>query len=47
MPVCNCGPSLSIVHDHNMLGMVSAGIYPHGPMAGFDIRQKSMMPENN
>ena len=44
---CNRGPGISIAHDHNMMGMVSAGIYPHGPMTVFDIRPKSMMPGNN
>ncbi|MDR4497874.1 MAG: multicopper oxidase domain-containing protein [Candidatus Scalindua sp.] len=44
---CNRGPGISIAHDHNMMGMVSAGIYPHGPMTVFDIRPKSKMPGNN
>lgn len=43
---CNRGPGISIAHDHNMMGMVSAGIYPHGPMTIFDIRPTSMKPED-
>lgn len=43
---CNYGPGISIAHDHNMKGMVSGGIYPHGPMTIFDIRPKKMKPEN-
>ncbi|GJQ50277.1 multicopper oxidase domain-containing protein [Candidatus Kuenenia stuttgartiensis] len=41
---CNYGPGISIAHDHNMKGMVSGGIYPHGPMTIFDIRPKKMTP---
>ena len=37
---CNIGPGISIAHDHNMKGMVSAGVYPHGAMTIFDIRSK-------
>ncbi|MCF6150605.1 MAG: multicopper oxidase domain-containing protein [Candidatus Kuenenia sp.] len=43
---CNYGPGISIAHDHNMMGMVSQGIYPHGPMTIFDVRPKSMKPKN-
>ena len=38
---CNYGPGISIAHDHQLEGMVSQGIYPHGPLTFFDIRQKS------
>lgn len=41
---CNIGPGISIAHDHNMMGMVSQGIYPHGPQTIFDVRPKSMKP---
>ncbi|KAB2833715.1 MAG: multicopper oxidase domain-containing protein, partial [Candidatus Brocadia sp.] len=41
---CNYGPGISIAHDHNMMGMVSQGIYPHGPQTFFDVRPKSMKP---
>lgn len=41
---CNYGPGISIAHDHNMMGMVSQGIYPHGPQTIFDVRPKSMKP---
>ncbi len=43
---CNRGPGISMAHDHNMMGMVSAGIYPHGPMTIFDIRPTSMKLED-
>lgn len=42
---CNFGPGISIAHDHNMMGMVSQGIYPHGPQTIFDVRPKSMKPD--
>lgn len=42
---CNYGPGISLAHDHNMMGMVSQGIYPHGPQTIFDVRQKSLKPE--
>ncbi len=41
---CNYGPGISIAHDHNMMGMVSQGMYPHGPQTIFDVRPKSMKP---
>ncbi|MFN3532896.1 MAG: multicopper oxidase domain-containing protein [Candidatus Brocadia sp.] len=41
---CNYGPGISIAHDHNMMGMVSQGIYPHGPQTFFDVRPKSLRP---
>ncbi len=37
---CNYGAGVSIAHDHNMKGMVSRGIYPHGPLTIFDVRPK-------
>ncbi len=37
---CNIGPGISIAHDHNLMGMVSTGIYPHGPLTIFDVRPK-------
>lgn len=37
---CNYGPGISIAHDHQLEGMVSQGIYPHGPLTIFDIRPK-------
>ena len=37
---CNYGPGVSIAHDHNLKGMVSRGIYPHGPLTIFDVRPK-------
>jgi len=43
---CNRGPGISIAHDHNMRGMVSNGIYPHGPLTIFDVRTKSEKPKN-
>ncbi len=43
---CNFGPGISIAHDHNMMGMVSQGIYPHGPQTFFDVRPKSMKPDH-
>lgn len=42
---CNRGPGVTIAHDHNMMGMVSAGIYPHGPLTIFDIKRKSEKPK--
>ncbi len=42
---CNLGHGISIAHDHNMMGMVSQGIYPHGPQTIFDVRPKSMKPD--
>ena len=38
---CNYGAGISIAHDHNMMGMASQGIYPHGPQTFFDVRAKS------
>lgn len=38
---CNIGPGISVAHDHNMKGMVSAGVYPHGAMTIFDIRSRN------
>lgn len=43
-PSCNYGPGISIAHDHNMMGMVSRGIYPHGPQTIFDVRPKNTKP---
>lgn len=43
---CNRGPGISIAHDHNMMGMISNGIYPHGPLTIFDIRRESEKPKN-
>jgi FtsP/CotA-like multicopper oxidase with cupredoxin domain len=37
---CNLGAGISIAHDHNLRGMVSQGIYPHGPLTIFDVRTK-------
>lgn len=42
---CNYGPGISLAHDHNMMGMVSQGVYPHGPQTIFDVRQKSLKPK--
>lgn len=42
---CNIGAGISIAHDHNMKGMVSQGIYPHGPLTIFDVRPKSAKPQ--
>jgi len=38
---CNRGPGVTIAHDHNLRGMVSNGIYPHGPLTIFDVRPKT------
>jgi FtsP/CotA-like multicopper oxidase with cupredoxin domain len=43
---CNIGPGISIAHDHNMKGMVSTGVYPHGAMTIFDIRSKKSNMQN-
>jgi len=38
---CNRGPGITIAHDHNLMGMVSGGIYPHGGLTIFDVRPKT------
>ena len=38
---CNRGPGVTIAHDHNLMGMVSGGIYPHGGLTIFDVRPKT------
>lgn len=39
-PSCNLGAGITIAHDHNLMGMVSRGIYPHGALTIFDVRPK-------
>lgn len=43
---CNLSTGITIAHDHNMRGMVSAGIYPHGSLTIFDVRPSSKRPED-
>ena len=38
---CNLGAGITIMHDHNLRGMVSTGKYPMGALTIFDVRSKS------
>ncbi|GJQ60136.1 MAG: hypothetical protein D8M57_14995 [Candidatus Scalindua sp. AMX11] len=44
---CNRGAGITIAHDHNLMGMVSNGIYPHGGLTIFDVRPKSEKPKED
>lgn len=37
---CNLGAGVTIMHDHNLRGMVSAGKYPMGALTIFDARSR-------
>ena len=37
---CNLGAGITIMHDHNLRGMVSQGKYPWGALTIFDVRSK-------
>lgn len=44
---CFLGPGLSIIHDHNMRGMVSAGKYPQGGLTVIAVSDDKAKPEGD
>ncbi len=42
---CNLGAGVTIMHDHNLRGMVSTGKYPMGALTIFDVRSKTKPAE--
>ncbi|MFN3531204.1 MAG: multicopper oxidase domain-containing protein [Candidatus Brocadia sp.] len=38
---CNLGAGITIMHDHNLRGMVSSGKYPMGALTIFDVRPRA------
>lgn len=38
---CNLGAGITIMHDHNLRGMVSTGKYPMGALTIFDVKPKA------
>lgn len=38
---CNLGAGITIMHDHNLRGMVSTGKYPMGALTIFDVKSKA------
>ncbi|MBM4054881.1 MAG: hypothetical protein FJ264_09490 [Planctomycetes bacterium] len=42
---CNLGAGITIMHDHNLRGMVSTGKYPMGALTIFDVQGKEKAPQ--
>jgi FtsP/CotA-like multicopper oxidase with cupredoxin domain len=42
---CNLGAGITIMHDHNLRGMVSTGKYPMGALTIFDVRSKAKVAQ--
>lgn len=42
---CNLGAGITIMHDHNLRGMVSTGKYPMGALTIFDVKSRSKVEQ--